>query len=183
MRYFFTSDFHLGHDKIRGYCSRPFKSLEHMNRIIIQKFNERVKPDDMVFHIGDFCFKSGTGRGEGEPTKAEVHRQQLNCKNIIFIQGNHDKTNSLKTIIQRVVINLGSKRINLVHDPEFAAINCEINLVGHVHEKWQIKRIRQGYSFTDCINVSVDVWNFYPVTIEEIMKRYSRWLKTGLKGE
>ena len=78
---------------------------------------------------------------------------------------------------------MGSKRINLVHDPEFAAINCEINLVGHVHEKWQIKRIRQGYSFTDCINVSVDVWNFYPVTIEEIMKRYSRWLKTGLKGE
>lgn len=182
MRYFFTSDFHLGHKNIIKYCNRPFKSLEQMNRVIVQKFNGRVQPDDMVFYIGDFCFKSGTGRGEGEPIKAKVYRQQLNCKNIIFTQGNHDKTNSLKTIIQRIVIQLGGKRINLVHNPEFVDINYEINLVGHIHEKWQIQRIRRGYSSTDCINVGVDVWNFYPVTIEDIMRRYSKWLKGGMRN-
>jgi calcineurin-like phosphoesterase family protein len=43
-----------------------------------------------VFFLGDLCFKSGTGRGEGEPYKAINYLEQLNCKNIVFIEGNHD---------------------------------------------------------------------------------------------
>ncbi len=177
MRYWYTSDLHLGHKNIIKYCKRPFKSLEQMDETMIKRWNERVKPEDTVFVIGDFCFKNSSNkRGEGIKVLASYWENRLNGK-IIHIQGNHDKNNSTKTIIQRLVISYGNKRINLVHRPDFADVNYSINFTGHLHQRWEIKRKRIREGFTDCINVGVDVWNFMPVTFEEIYKRYRKWLK------
>lgn len=206
MNYFFTADLHLGHANIMKYCGRTIfmtnkdlaiynkvkdlsreeqkkfrisnESLDNMNKGIIYRWNERVKVDDIVFVIGDFCFKNSSGnRGEGIKTKAIEWEQQLNGK-IIHIKGNHDKNNSTKTIIERLVIGYCNKRINLVHDPEKVDLTYKINFTGHIHNNWEIKRISQEWKgFTDCINVGVDVWNFYPVKFEELMKRYNQWLR------
>ncbi len=178
MKYWFTADLHMGHKNIIKYCGRPFKSLDHMNKTLIRKWNSRVREGDIVFNVGDFCFKNSSGkRGEGIKVSASYWEKRLNGK-IVHIQGNHDKNNSTKTIIQRLVIGYGGKRINLVHRPDFADGNYSINFTGHVHQKWQIKRRRRiGEGFTDCINVGTDVWNFMPVTFEEIMKRYHKWLR------
>lgn len=201
MKYFFTSDFHLGHANIMKYCGRTQfmskkdldiynnlaidkqtrwkvsqESLNNMNKEIIRRCNERVKAEDLIFFLGDYCFKSGSHKGEGTLTKADYWKSQFICKNWIYIKGNHDKaSNSLKTAIERLVIGYGGRRINLVHDPERADINYDINIVGHVHNNWKFKRIRKGESFTDCVNVGVDVWNFLPITFNEIMKEYHRW--------
>lgn len=185
MKIWFTSDWHLNHFNIIRYTSRPFKTLEEMNNTIISRFNERVDEDDLVFFVGDFIFKSGSNRGEGEKDKADNFREKLKCKNIIFIEGNHDKAgkNSLRTPIRNLVIKHGGKLINLVHNPEFCNINYPMNIVGHVHEKWQFKRYRKGMDFTDCVNVSVEQWNYYPITINEIQQAYSSWCKQGCKNE
>ena len=59
MNYWWTSDYHFSHFNIISYCDRPFKTAEEMNKIIIRRHNERVKPDDTVFFLGDFIFKGG----------------------------------------------------------------------------------------------------------------------------
>lgn len=147
-----------------------------MNREIIRRHNERVKEDDVVFHIGDFCFKSRSGKGAGIGVSGKQWEEKLNGK-IIFVRGSHDKNNSCKTNIKRIIMELGGHTLNLVHDPVDAVVSCEINLVGHVHRLWKFKRIRKGFSFTDAINVGCDVWNFYPVTMDEILREYERWKK------
>lgn len=174
MKEFYTSDCHFGHENIIKYCNRPFKNIDHMNNEIIRRWNERVKTEDIVYHIGDFCFK--VQKINGKHLTYLDYSDRLNG-NIIFIKGNHDKNNKIKTKIHRLVIKIDGRFINLVHDPIDADINFELNFTGHVHEKWQIKRIRKGFSFTDCVNVGVDVWNFYPVTYEEIINRYRIWSK------
>ena len=158
------------------------ESLLKMNEKLISNCNERVKEEDLLFFVGDLGFKSGTDRGEGEPEKLQKYIDQIKCKHIYWIEGNHDRAgkNSFKTPVQKIIIKYGGKRICIVHDPAFADINYEINLTAHVHTKWEIMRVRKGMSFTDCINVGVDVWNFYPVTWSEIWQRYSLYLK-GLK--
>ena len=178
MRYFFTADYHLGHFNIIRYCNRPFSSLEEMNEIIIRNHNQRVKPEDIVFFNGDFCFRNSAGgkKGEGETFKSDYYIKQLNGR-FVFIKGNHDRNNTVKTRIHSLILNLDNHYINCVHDPLRADVNCEINLTGHVHNTWEIKRIKRGNSFTDCINVGVDVWSYYPVTYDEIKARYSKWLK------
>lgn len=183
MQLYWTSDWHLNHFNIIKYTGRPFHTLEEMNSAIIKNFNERVKEDDLVFFLGDFIFRSGSKRGEGETDKPSYFLKQLNCRNIIFIGGNHDKNNSLKTPIQNIGIRYGGKRINLVHNPEFCNINCDINICGHVHDKWKIKRYHKGEQFTDCINVAVEQWNYRPITWMEIWQEYSKWLKQGCQNE
>jgi len=106
----------------------------------------------------------------------------LNGK-IIFIKGNHDGNNGVKTPIERLVIRHGGKRINVVHNPVHVDPNYEINFVGHCHNAWQIKRIKTHFGFTDAINVGVDVNNFYPVRFEELMEKYYRWKKRRNHGK
>jgi len=173
MKNWFTSDYHFGHANIIKYCNRPFKSIEHMNMEIIRRHNSRVKPDDNVFFLGDFCFKNSEGgkEGEGELTKSAEYLSKLNGR-FIFIEGNHDNNNSLKTIIKKLVIEIGGMNINLVHNPIDIDTKYEINFVGHIHEKWKFKRDK-----IDMINVGCDVWNFMPITFNEIMKEYSDWKK------
>ena len=54
-RLFFTSDTHFNHTNILRYCNRPFKTVGQMNETIITNWNNVVGPDDVIFHLGDFC--------------------------------------------------------------------------------------------------------------------------------
>ena len=149
-----------------------------MNETIIRNFNDRVKEDDVVIHNGDFCFKNSKGGkpGEGLPIKASELIKQFKG-HWVFVKGNHDNNNSLKTVIERLVIYYGKNRINIVHNPEHADMDCDINFVGHVHQHYKFKRLIRNEKITDLINIGVDQWDFKPVTFEEIWSKYSRWKK------
>jgi calcineurin-like phosphoesterase family protein len=80
-QYWFTADMHFGHDNIIEHCYRPFTTVDIMNKELIVSWNEYVKPQDVVVHIGDFCL--------GIYKQAQQYLKQLNG-NIIFVYGNHD---------------------------------------------------------------------------------------------
>jgi len=147
-----------------------------MNTTIIKNHNDRVKPEDTVFFLGDFCFKNSSGgkKGEGTTNTAEDYLKQLNGR-FVFIKGNHDNNNSLHTCIDAVNITLGGHEMYLVHRPEDFHEGYKINLVGHVHNAWKIKQVGKS----TLINVGTDVWNFHPITINEILKYYHTW-KSGV---
>lgn len=58
MNTWFTSDTHLGHRAIIQYTGRPFPDVATMDTALIANWNDRVKDDDTVYHLGDFCFGS-----------------------------------------------------------------------------------------------------------------------------
>ncbi len=179
MKLFWTADRHFNHANIIKYCKRPFDCVKKMNRTIIKGHNDRVKDEDTVFDLGDFCFRNSPGgkAGEGLPQKAEFFQKQLKG-NIIHVKGNHDRNNSLKTCIERIIIRYGGYRICMVHNPIHADPNYELNFVGHIHEKWKFKKLGDK-SFM--VNVGVDVWNFRPVGFEEIMKELRKWKKKNVE--
>ena len=204
---FITSDLHLGHANIIRYCKRPWlksddldekgawkfpylatKRVSEMNTALIANWNSRVKDGDTIFHVGDFCFKNSPGgkEGEGDTNKSKHYIDQLNG-DIIFIKGNHDKNNSVKTIIQNLVMQWGPHLIFVVHRPQDCNFDYEINFVGHVHEKWKFNRIftpdssrtKNGKPYIDLVNVGVDVWGFMPRTVEEVYNGYRFWKKSA----
>jgi calcineurin-like phosphoesterase family protein len=75
---FVISDLHLDHENIISYCKRPFRTVRKMNEVLINNWNFTVKPDDIVFFVGDLVC--------GSPDK---FFSKLNG-NIRFISGNHD---------------------------------------------------------------------------------------------
>lgn len=175
MKYFLTADLHLGHANIIKYCGRPFKDVEHMNRELIRRWNERVSAEDIVYHVGDFCFKnSSEGRGEGQKCPATVWMEKLNGQKV-FLRGNHDKNNSLRTLTKQCVIEYAGVEYFLTHEPDDANDEYLINFTGHVHERWKYRLFGE----TTLINVGVDVHDFYPQTIDEILKKFRFWKKNN----
>lgn len=83
--YWFTADLHFGHrlltnDPEKGLGIRPYDTADEMNEAIIEIWNAHVRPEDKVFHLGDFAFMS--------PQEGMVLREQLNGS-ICNIRGNH----------------------------------------------------------------------------------------------
>ena len=174
---YFTSDLHLGHWRIANYCHRPFRSLKHMDTVLIDNINSRVKENDTLFHLGDFCFSKSSEAVEAPRKAFDYYRSQLNCKNIIFVLGNHDHHNHIKSWILSCQIKHGGKFINMCHNPENANPIYELNLHGHIHEKGKIQEKMIGVSTTTLVNVGVDVWNFRPITYSEIISAVIKYKK------
>jgi len=177
MRHYLTADTHFGHKNIIEYCERPFETLDEMNNTIIKNFNEIIKPDDVVYFLGDWCFKNSPGgkHGEGVPTKALEYLNQLNGY-WVFFKGNHDRNNSLKTKLKHGIVEFGRQTFWLTHNPSDANPNFAVNLVGHVHEAWKIRKLTEK---SVMYNVGVDVHNFRPVSFEDIITDIHRWRKNG----
>jgi len=178
MSLYISSDYHLSHGNILKYCNRPFKTIEDHDKHIIKIHNERISNDDTFIHAGDFNFRNSPGgkKGEGTTTKAKTHLEKLNG-NKIMLTGNHEKNNSLKTYIESLVIDWGGNKYFITHRPENANKYYPINFVAHVHQNWKFYRKRIDERYVDLINVGIDVWNYMPCKIEEILKEYHQWTK------
>lgn len=81
----FTSDSHQSHGNIMKFCprTRPFSSIEEMDKVLADRWNSVVKENDIVFHLGDFFFMK-------DLNKAVEYLKTLNGK-IFLILGNHDQ--------------------------------------------------------------------------------------------
>jgi len=176
MDIWFWSDAHFGHKRIIDYLHRPFSTLEQMDSTLINNFNSRVKENDLTFFLGDFCLAYSPKEAPDAPKHAfEYYRNKLICKNIIFIQGNHCKKNGVKTCIQSMVIDYGGHRIFLTHNPKYAQEKYFFNFCGHLHGKDGIFT-KLTYKST-IVDLSVENWNYFPVSYNEIWQRFSLWKK------
>ncbi|MFW5847089.1 MAG: metallophosphoesterase [Nanoarchaeota archaeon] len=171
---FFTADTHFGHENIIKYCKRPFKNVQEMDNKIIFNWNKKVKPGDKVYFAGDFCFK----HSKKDSKSFRYWLSQLNGE-VIFFKGNHDSKNSLNTKLVSGIIKIDGEEVFICHCPKDYSKAQKINLVGHVHEKWKIKKIGENI----LVNIGVDQWNFTPIRWEEISteikKFYSNFIQNN----
>ena len=174
---FFTSDTHWYHKNIIRFCNRPAVDVEEMNEILIQRWNERIKPQDHVYHLGDFAFCNKTKR-------LEIIRELNGIKHLI--RGNHDPdSNSWWTdagfvwVRDYYVLRYHDQYENeegelqqyhqpivLCHFPILSWENMHHgswHLHGHCHGSLPATRMMR-------MDVGVDTNNLYPYSYEEIKK-------------
>lgn len=132
---FFTSDNHFFHKKILEMCpnTRQGSSIEELHELMIQKWNDTVKPYDTVEILGDFSF--------GKPQNTRLILERLNgVKNLV--KGNHDHWLSPVTISYFANISdykeykLDKHNLVLFHYPIMQWNRCHygaIHLHGHTH--------------------------------------------------
>lgn len=163
---YFTSDLHLGHEKIISSCNRPFDNAYDMNKSIIESINDVVTNKDILYILGDISL--------GMPkSDAEKLLRKLKCKKVL-IKGNHDP-NYDKSIFSGIYdykeIKYNGRHIVLMHYPLMSWKDMElgtIHLHGHLHsnEDYNIDQRENGLLRYD---VGVDVNNYKPVSIEDIL--------------
>lgn len=165
MTTFFTSDLHLQHDKIRGYCNRPWASVDEMNDALIERYNERVKPADAAYILGDFALVKS-------PQEVMAFTKRMNGTKFL-IQGNHDRFTK-----QRRDDNYGFVKITPYHEIKVngtKVVLCHYPLLSfngmhrgayhcHGHSHGSLKRDMTVRRY----DVGVDCNNFYPISFEEV---------------
>jgi len=156
------------------YCSRPFKSIDYMNKVIINNLNEDVKEEDTLIVAGDITMK---GPDFVHPLRRLLSR--IKCKKKILVLGNHDTLHALDYVHKigfwsvHTSLELETKDILVVHDPALSIIAKQRLFVGgHVHDMFKVCK--------NFINVGVDVWNFRPVPLEKIEEIRKDLLKKGV---
>lgn len=169
---FYTSDLHFGHNNILRFENRPFKSVEEMDETIIANWNRKVAKGDEVYILGDFAFADGT--------RANELAERLNGRKFL-VKGNHDhyflsdkrfNKDNFIWIKDYASIKDGEQALILFHYP--IAVwdrqhHGSLHLFGHIHSNASTMH-PLTLKLDNAYNVGVDVWNYEPVTLEEILK-------------
>lgn len=157
---FLISDTHFGHTNIIKYCDRPFANVDAMDEALIKNWNSVVGPQDKVYHLGDVTLS----------TKKMWIMDHLNGKKIL-IKGNHDIF-PLKVYMPyfkdiRATHELGRYILSHVPVHDSQKYRFDGNIHGHTHEK----NLPDPWYY----NISVEQTNYTPITLEQAIKRYSRF--------
>lgn len=154
----FTADWHFDHDHIIDYCKRPFKNAHDMNHVITDKYNSRVNDGDIVYVVGDVSLLKSS-------FLIERHLKRLKGTKFLIL-GNHDKLGPFEYVdigFVSVHTALEKEGMIMVHDPAVSCIDRnKLFLCGHIHELFKVKK--------NVINVGVDVWDFFPVSLTQIIE-------------
>lgn len=170
----FYADPHFDHKNILVYEKRPFQNIEHMNKSLVKNFNEKVTDDDICYNLGDVAFGK----------RGSYFINQLNGRHVVIL-GNHDKNrgNKIPDKIFSAVLHIGGLNVFCVHDPMNSNPIFELNLCGHCHSWFREMELHEKGKRSLIINVGVDVWDYKPVSWEQIYTIYMRWKKGIIKPE
>lgn len=187
---FFTSDTHFCHANIIKLCGRPFSDAEEMNEALIKNWNSTVGPNDIIYHLGDFCFAGS----------AEWHSilGRLNGR-IHLVIGNHDEKNLrqgyeklFESIVPQAKLFIEGYNVYLNHYPFMCYPGYKpytIQLFGHIHSSHSkfdgldaviAKKSLQPSQY----DVGVDWNNYAPISWREVIEKinYQKENKVNMFG-
>jgi calcineurin-like phosphoesterase family protein len=139
-----------------------------MDATLIENMWNVVGPEDHLWILGDFAF----GAKAKDPAYLEAIFLQLPGAEKHLIVGNHDLAPTLElpwtSVSQMVELKDGASgpANTLCHYPMITwnhARKGALQLFGHVHNNWK--------GSNNSVNVGVDVWDFMPVSINDIARR------------
>ena len=168
----FTSDTHFGSSRALELSCRPFKHVDEMDWAMIQKWNDKVKPGDKGYHLGDF---------------GELWPLQFLNGDITLILGNYERKlddEEIHKLLTHPKLKVESsdevEEFFLAHEPTIglkkmkAESDKEWLLFGHIHGRQKIKKFG--------IDVGVDCNNFAPISIDEV-RFYTNAIEKGYYDE
>ena len=158
---FFTSDSHFGDHRTINIWKRPFASVAEMDAALVEGWNAAVTPADELWHLGDFARRPA----DAEPLLDRLHGRKH------LVSGNNDPAGTAEAVGWESVqdyaeLELDGVRLVLCHYP-FRTWNGQhrgaLNLHGHSHGR--LKPLPRQH------DVGVDVWEWRPVTLAQILSR------------
>lgn len=169
---FLVSDTHFGHLGVCRFTGpdgvtklRPWDNAEEMDEEMVKRWNETVRPNDKVYHLGDVVINR----------KALKTLSRLNGDKVL-IKGNHDifrledYTPYFRDIRAYHVMNGCILSHIPVHESNLGRFGTNIH--GHLHAH-RVMKMDYGREIVDpryhC--VCVEQTDFRPILLEDVFKR------------
>jgi len=193
---FFTSDLHFNGQCMINEHLRPFKTVTKMNDALIRNINQRCKEDDILISCGDVC-QFGNDRTYGGIKTNPREFISLLTPTFFNIKGNHDDNNKVKSVCDSMRTTLGKKytSVSVGHYPSTdqrakgTFHKGDIRIHGHIHCRMGkdgnvIKPPKYTIDFTNKvlnINVNCELWNYNPVSEDELIQFIDSVMRNGGK--
>lgn len=161
---FFAGDSHCYHKKIMEFEPdfRPFSSVEEHNEVLIENHNRVVKPNDIVWHLGDVVF--------GCVENIEIMSRFNGKKKLVL--GNHDKS---KVDDLRKYMDYFTHIYGVASYKGFVLTHIPV----HPSQFWRYKGNIHGHVHSGTlddpryINVSMEAINLTPIPYDEILNQWA----------
>lgn len=167
MKTFLISDTHFGHRNILTFLRadgtklRPWDNIKEHDEYLMDRWNETVKPEDKVYHLGDI--------GLSNATHLLRVMQSLNG-NKILIKGNHDnlKLSQYAQVFKDVRAYHSLNGIFLAHIPIHP--DSLGRWKGQVHGHLHANKVMLSPHHEDkrYLNVAVEHIDYTPIDFEEV---------------
>ena len=178
---FLTSDTHFGHAGVCRFTEadgitkiRPWTDPDEMDEEMVKRWNDRVRPNDKVYHLGDVVIN--------RKSLKTLHR--LNGDKVL-IRGNHDifRDDEYREYFRELRAYHVMNGMILSHIPvhETSLGRFGTNIHGHLHTN-RVKRARGVDARTGAVLYSdendvryhcvcVEQTDFAPILLEDVYKR------------
>jgi calcineurin-like phosphoesterase family protein len=179
---FLVSDTHFGHAGVCRFTHpdnpevklRPWSDPDEMDEEMVRRWNERVRPTDKVYHLGDVVINRRALR--------TLHR--LNGDKVL-IRGNHDifRDEEYRTYFRELRAYHVLNGMILSHIPvhEASLGRFGVNIHGHLHAS-RVKRARGVDARTGAVLYGTDIdprfhcvcveqTDFAPILLDDVYKR------------
>ena len=165
---FLVSDTHFGHAGVCRFMRndgvtklRPWDDPAEMDEFMIQAWNERVRPNDKVYHLGDVVINR----------RALSTLSRLNGDKVL-IRGNHDifRDDEYRQYFRELRAYHVMNGMILSHIPIHADSIARFgtNIHGHLHAN---RVMKDGKIDANYHCVCVEQTNFAPILFEDVIKR------------
>lgn len=155
-----------------------------MDEALLAKWNDRVRPQDTVYVLGDLMFYC---------KDPEYYLRRLPGKKHLIV-GNHDSVWMKKTDVGRYFASVqsmlecsdGSHRLTFCHYPLMTwnrASHGSYMLYGHIHNNTNAAYWPLLSSMEQALNAGVDVNGFAPVTFVELVKNNQKFRRSNTFDE
>lgn len=152
------------------------ETIQRHDAKLIELINSCVGPDDVLWHLGDFCF----GPKHDMYRVAKNYRDRIICRHINFIWGNHDRyeIRNLFESANDVYKGLIGRQRFFLHHYAMAIWDGShkgtVHLYGHSHsgaEPW-FERVMPNRKAFDCgvDNAYKLLGEYRPFSLDEVME-------------
>ena len=165
---FLVSDTHFGHAGVCRFLRndgvtklRPWDTPEDMDEFMVKAWNERVGPNDKVYHLGDVVINR----------RAMSTLARLNGDKVL-IRGNHDifRDDEYRKYFRELrayhVMNGLILSHIPIHEASLGRFGCNIH--GHLHAN---RVMKDGEIDPRYHCVCVEATDFAPILFEDVIKR------------
>ena len=179
---YFTSDTHFKQQRTLELSRRPFVDALNMDLELVSNWNKTVRPNDIVYHAGDFI----------DPNMVNTLENllgNLNFKELHWTYGNYDRKikATLNVIAEKIYATSGRKiifyeqgecivngpahKFVIVHEPNegsFSIPNDCIALYGHIHGR--------SFAKMNGFDLASDYHRYTPISIDDV-----EWFANAMK--
>lgn len=179
MKNWFIADTHFGHENVIRFDRRPFENAEEMDQVLIENWNSRVADQDVVYILGDFCYRSG--RGPMWYLKRLKGRKHL-------VIGNHDR--ALINDPGAMACFESAEKMEFMQEQHGPVCLCHFPIAewnGFYRNSWHIyghihNRRNETYEFMKgrerALNAGCMINHYSPVRFEELLENNRKWRET-----